>query len=284
VEILAPRHQITVLQRQLHGEKVQFTPADRALLAALLHRLPGDVLRRIGCWSPGDRAPPAPGPARPPARSALAPQTHRATTDGAVDPRAGPAPARENSSWGYRRVHGELLLLGTKVAASTVWEILHEAGIDPAPERTSTTWATFLRSRAEAILAAGRAQAPGQPARLDRRRYRRLQFEGEAVRAQPKSRLVLTFCASDRPTSSITEICGGPDMHLPGAQTLGYFEVRIPARPPVGASPGRRAHRTSTRSRGAQLQTQEARCEDDVYFRFQRGGCGFESRQWLRPT
>jgi len=31
---------------------------------------------------------------------------------------------------GYRRVHGELLVLGVKVAASTVWEILHEAGID----------------------------------------------------------------------------------------------------------------------------------------------------------
>jgi transposase len=41
--------------------------------------------------------------------------------------------ARENSTWGYRRIHGELLLLGIKVAASTVWEILHEAGIDPAP-------------------------------------------------------------------------------------------------------------------------------------------------------
>jgi transposase len=62
--------------------------------------------------------------------------------------------ARENSSWGYRRIHGELLVLGIKVAASTVWEILHQAGIDPAPERISTTWATFLRSQAEAILAA----------------------------------------------------------------------------------------------------------------------------------
>jgi putative transposase len=60
--------------------------------------------------------------------------------------------ARANSPWGYRRIHGELLVLGIKVAASTVWEILHEAGIDPAPERTSTTWATFLRSQAEAIL------------------------------------------------------------------------------------------------------------------------------------
>jgi hypothetical protein len=40
-----------------------------------------------------------------------------------------------------------------KVAASTVWEILHEAGIDPAPERTSATWAGFMRSQAEALLA-----------------------------------------------------------------------------------------------------------------------------------
>lgn len=46
-EILALRHQITVLQRQLHGQRVRFTPADRALLAALLHRLPHAVLRRI---------------------------------------------------------------------------------------------------------------------------------------------------------------------------------------------------------------------------------------------
>jgi putative transposase len=45
--------------------------------------------------------------------------------------------ARENSSWGYRRIHGELLVLGVKVAASKVWEILTDAGIDPAPERTS---------------------------------------------------------------------------------------------------------------------------------------------------
>ena len=62
--------------------------------------------------------------------------------------------ARENSTWGYRRIHGELLVLGIKVAASTVWEILHEAGIDPAPQRTGTTWATFLRSQAQSIIAA----------------------------------------------------------------------------------------------------------------------------------
>jgi transposase InsO family protein len=61
--------------------------------------------------------------------------------------------ARENSSWGYRRIHGELLVLGVKVDASTVWGILKDAGIDPAPQRTSQTWAALLRSQAEAILA-----------------------------------------------------------------------------------------------------------------------------------
>jgi transposase InsO family protein len=51
-------------------------------------------------------------------------------------------------------VHGELLTLGVKVAASTVWEILRAAGVDPAPDRAITTWAQFLRSQAEALLAA----------------------------------------------------------------------------------------------------------------------------------
>jgi putative transposase len=51
-------------------------------------------------------------------------------------------------------VHGELLTLGIKVAPSTIWEILRHAGIDPAPDRTATTWTNFLRSQAEALLAA----------------------------------------------------------------------------------------------------------------------------------
>jgi transposase InsO family protein len=60
----------------------------------------------------------------------------------------------ENPSWGYRRVHGELLTLGVKVAASTVWQMLREAGIDPAPDRAASTWTQFLRSQAQALLAA----------------------------------------------------------------------------------------------------------------------------------
>ena len=47
----------------------------------------------------------------------------------------------------------ELGGLGVKVAASTVWEILKKAGIDPAPRRSGLAWSQFLRSQAEAILA-----------------------------------------------------------------------------------------------------------------------------------
>lgn len=46
-EILALRYQVMVLERQLHGDRVRFTRADRAWLAALLHPLPRDVLRHL---------------------------------------------------------------------------------------------------------------------------------------------------------------------------------------------------------------------------------------------
>jgi transposase InsO family protein len=62
--------------------------------------------------------------------------------------------ARQNPAWGYRRIHGELAGLGVRVAASTVWEILKDAGVEPAPRRGSVTWASFLRSQAEGIIAA----------------------------------------------------------------------------------------------------------------------------------
>jgi putative transposase len=52
---------------------------------------------------------------------------------------------RENPGCAYRRLRGELLVLGIKVAASTLWEILQEAGIDPAPERACSTCSDFRR-------------------------------------------------------------------------------------------------------------------------------------------
>jgi putative transposase len=62
-------------------------------------------------------------------------------------------PAEENLLWGYRRIHGELTKLGVTVAASTIYEILRAAGIDPAPRRQDPTWRQFLHAQAAAILA-----------------------------------------------------------------------------------------------------------------------------------
>ena len=61
--------------------------------------------------------------------------------------------ARENPAWGHRRIQGELARLGHAIAASAVWEILHAAGIDPAPRRAGPTWRQFLTAQAHAIIA-----------------------------------------------------------------------------------------------------------------------------------
>ena len=154
VEILALRHQIAVLERQLGKTRPRFCPADRAFLAALLHRLRPGVLGRLRLlvrpetvlrWHRDILARRHAVRSRP--RRPGRPRTVRSVRLLVL------RLARENPCWGYRRIHGELLVLGVKVAASTVWEILQQAGIDPAPERTSTTWADFLRSQASALLA-----------------------------------------------------------------------------------------------------------------------------------
>jgi hypothetical protein len=62
--------------------------------------------------------------------------------------------ANDNPGWGYRRIHGELTGLGYKVAPSTVWQILKDAGIDPAPERSGQTRRAFLAGQAKMTLAA----------------------------------------------------------------------------------------------------------------------------------
>jgi hypothetical protein len=132
-EILALRHQVMVLQRQLQGQKTRFVAADRAFLAAL-HRLPRDALHRIRLlvrpetvlrWHRGlltrhhGRLSRPKRPGRPPIVRSIRVLVLRL--------------ARENSSWGYRRIHDELLVLGVKVAASTVWQILKEPASTPHP-------------------------------------------------------------------------------------------------------------------------------------------------------
>jgi hypothetical protein len=61
--------------------------------------------------------------------------------------------ATDNPTWGPRRVQGELLKLGHPIASSTVWQILHAAGIGPAPRPVGPTWKQFLTAQARGILA-----------------------------------------------------------------------------------------------------------------------------------
>ncbi|MEZ0112327.1 putative transposase [Catenulispora sp. EB89] len=156
IEILLLRHQLAALQRQLVsvGRRPRPDWADRAVIALLVSLVPKarraglrlivtpdtilrwhrDLLRRR--WAKKSR----PKNGRPAMHRNIKSLVLRM--------------ARQNPGWGYRRIHGELAGLGVRVAASTVWEILKDAGVDPAPRRGSVTWGCFLRSQAEGIIAA----------------------------------------------------------------------------------------------------------------------------------
>ncbi len=150
-EILALRHQVFILQRQI--ERPRFTPTDRTILAVLSHafdrRRLGDVMlivkpdtvigwhRRLVArhWT----QPPQPRTGRPPTPAEVRRLVLRLDT--------------ANPSWGYRSIHGELHRLGHRIAASTVWKILRDNGREPTPNRTGPTWSQFITSQAHAMIA-----------------------------------------------------------------------------------------------------------------------------------
>jgi putative transposase len=148
IEILLLRQQLAVLRRRTPRPPMSWT--DRAVIAALARLLP--VRRRHGLlvtpstilrwhrqlvarrWT---TRPARPGrPAIPAGLRALALRL-----------------ASENPTWGYRRIYGELVGLGYRIGASTVWKILHNAGIDPSPRRAGPSWGEFLRGQAHGIVA-----------------------------------------------------------------------------------------------------------------------------------
>jgi putative transposase len=148
IEILLLRHQLRVLERQI--ARPQLSPADRALLAAFgrvlaRERWKSSVFVRPATLLRWHRELVARGwtyPHRRPGRPLTSPEVRGLVV----------RMAQENPGWGYRRIQGELLGLGIKLAASTVWMILKEAGIEPAPRRLEQSWAEFLRQQAASIL------------------------------------------------------------------------------------------------------------------------------------
>ncbi len=148
IELLVLRHQVAVLRRQVRHPRLE--PADRVLLAALSRLLPrarwpiffltpATLLR----WHRELIARHWTYPHRQSGRPPIARQIRQLVLRLAAD----------NPTWGHRRIHGELIGLGYRVAASTVWNVLHHAGVDPAPRRTGPTWRQFLTAQAHGILA-----------------------------------------------------------------------------------------------------------------------------------
>ena len=149
-EILILRHQVAVLQRQVKTPRLSW--ADRAILASLARLLPGSHLRQLRLiisaqtllrWHAGLIRRHWAYPRRAPGR----PRTAAAIRALILEM------ARDNPGWGYRRIHGEVTGLGYRLAPSTVWQILKDAGINPAPRRSGQTWQGFLAGQAKTILA-----------------------------------------------------------------------------------------------------------------------------------
>jgi transposase InsO family protein len=148
VEILVLRHEVAVLRRQVGRPRLSW--ADRAVFAALTRLLspacqlprivtPATILR----WHRDLVKQHWTQPRRRTTGRRTAPELRRLVL----------RLASENSSWGYRRIPGELAGLGYPIAPSTVWSILKRAGIDPAPRRDGPTWRQFLAAQAQGILA-----------------------------------------------------------------------------------------------------------------------------------
>jgi transposase InsO family protein len=148
LEILVLRHELSILRRQVG--RARFEAHDRVLLAAFSRMLPRCSWSAFSvrpetllAWHRRLVARRWTYPHRRPGRPSISRDVR------ALILRL----ARENSSWGYLRIAGELRKLGVAVSASSVRNILVKAGLPPAPQRDAQSWRSFLRTHGESILA-----------------------------------------------------------------------------------------------------------------------------------
>ena len=135
------RHQLRVLEHQV--ARPQLTEVDRALLAAFGRVLPRQAWRRSLFVTPATLLR---WHRELVARRWTYPRRRRGRPSTAAEIRELVLRlAGGNPGWGYRRIQDELVVLGVKLAAGTVWAILREAGIEPAPKRPEASWSEFLR-------------------------------------------------------------------------------------------------------------------------------------------
>jgi putative transposase len=147
LEIVVLRHELAVLRRQV--ARPELRPADRVFLAAASRLLPRTSWRSFVVtpttllrwhrrlvakrWTYPARV------GRPPIGDEIRELVLRL--------------ARENGSWGYQRIAGELRGLGIRVSATTVRKVLQQAGLGPAGVRAGLSWRQFLRAQAHSMLA-----------------------------------------------------------------------------------------------------------------------------------
>jgi len=144
--------QVEILRRKLGGNRVIPSPDDRARLLAIGAEFNHDVAGVIGIvtrqtysrWVVEQREGRTP-------RQVGRPRVSRNVR--ALIKRL----AKENGSWGYRRILGELRKLRVRVGRSSIRRILKDAGLTPSPTRRSrgeeTTWQKFIRLHMSTLVA-----------------------------------------------------------------------------------------------------------------------------------